>query len=250
MIHNAAFADRDLDWIYVAFPVAAGSAKAATEAMRTYGLGGLSVTTPHKADVAAAVDELSPSAQRLGAVNTVCWNGERLRGESTDGRGCVEALRAAGTEVQGCRVMVLGAGGAARSVVLAMADAGAHDIVVVNRTASNAQIAAELAGAVGRVGSADEADHCDIIVNATTLGMGDNQSLPVDSARLGPGQTVHDLVYYPLLTPLLLAAAAQGAKPIDGVDTLLHQAALQFALWTGETPSLDVMRAAARGQLG
>lgn len=245
-LHNAAFRALDLDWIYLAFEVAAGDGAAAVEAMRTLGIDGLNVTMPHKADVARAVDRLSPVAERLGAVNTVVRRGGVLVGESTDGEGFVAALRQdEGFDPVGKRCLVLGAGGAARAVVLSLADAGAASVVVAGRTPEKVADAAALAGDRGRVGAAEEAGDADLVVNATPVGMGGDTAVPLDPELLGPGQVVVDLVYHPLVTPLVEAARARGVVAVNGLGMLIHQAALAFRLWTGEDPPLEVMSAAA-----
>lgn len=245
-LHNAAFRALDLDWVYLAFEVAAGEGAAALEAMRTLGIDGLNVTMPHKADVAGAVDRLSPVAERLGAVNTVVRRGGVLVGESTDGDGFVAALRQdEGFDPAGKRCLVLGAGGAARAVVLALADAGAASVVVAGRTPEKAAAAAALAGNRGRVGTVVEAGAADLLVNATPVGMGGDTAVPLDPSLLGPGQVVVDLVYHPLVTPLVEAARSRGAVAVNGLGMLIHQAARAFRLWTGEDPPLEVMSAAA-----
>lgn len=247
-LHNAAFAAGGLDWTYVAFDVAPGAARGALDAMRTLGIGGLSVTMPHKSDVAAAVDELAPAAAALRSVNTVArTDGGRLVGHSTDGDGFVSWLAASGATVEGSRVVVVGAGAAARSVVDALGRAGATDIAVLNRTPSRAAEAAELAAA-GRSGSLDDVAGADIVVNATSVGMGTDE-LPFDPALLRPGQVVADLVYHPLETALLAAARAAGCTPVDGLGMLVHQAVLQQVLWTGVRPDPAIMRAAAEAEL-
>jgi shikimate dehydrogenase len=245
-LHNAAFQALDLDWVYLAFEVPAGSGAAAVEAVRTLGIDGLNVTMPHKADVAGAVDRLSPTAERLGAVNTVVRRGGVLVGESTDGEGFVTALRGdEGFDPAGKRCLVVGAGGAARAVIVALAEAGAAEVVVAGRTPERVAAAAALAGGRGRVGTTKEASAVDLVVNATPLGMGGDPGLPVDPSLVGPGQVVADLVYHPLATPLLEAARARGAVAVNGLGMLIHQAALAFRLWTGEDPPLEVLSAAA-----
>ena len=167
-LHNAAFAELGLDWVYVALHVEVGRAAAALDAMRVLGLGGLSVTAPHKEDVAAAVDSLDPAAAALRSVNTVVPQTDgTLRGYSTDGAGFVASLAEAGVEVSGRSVAVLGAGGAARAIIDALGRSGAARIAVVNRTASSAESAAALGGRVGVVGAAADIRTADIVVNAT-----------------------------------------------------------------------------------
>ncbi|MGI9645404.1 MAG: shikimate dehydrogenase [Ilumatobacteraceae bacterium] len=248
VIHRAAFAAAGVDWSYVAFEVAPGAGAAAVESMRTLGIAGLSVTMPHKADVAAAVDELEPPAVALGAVNTVSWSGDRLVGSSTDGDGFVSSLAAEGVGVTGIAVAVIGAGGAARSVIDALGRAGAGSIRVVNRTADNAERAASLA-AVAEVGEPADVGTADLVVNATSVGMGDSGDLACAPDLLRCDQVVADLVYHPLETPLLAAAAERGARTIDGLGMLVHQAALQQQRWLGTLPDVAAMRAAAESEL-
>ena len=250
VLANAAFADLGLDWAMVALEVAEGDAVAAIEAVRVLGLGGLMVTMPHKAAVIPALDSLTPAAQALGAVNSISWDGDALVGHNTDGEGLVASLRSdSSVEVEGRRCVVLGAGGAARSVVWALAEAGAAEVVVVNRTVERAESAARLAGAVGRVGSVAAVAEASLVVNATSVGMGsppDGGPTPLPPELLGPGQVVVDLVYQPVLTPLLAAASARGAQPVDGLGMLVHQAALTITRWTGVVPDTEVMARAAR----
>lgn len=245
-IHNAAFAAVGLDWRFVALEVAAGDCRRALDGMRALGLAGLSVTTPHKDDVARLVDERSADAEVLGAVNCVVPAGSSLRGENTDGAGFVAALRAAGVEPAGLACCVLGAGGAARSVVLALARAGAAEVAVVNRTPVKAEAAAALAGDAGRVGAGEAVAGADLVVNGTTVGMGTAADLPLDPTALHAGQVVAELVVHPLRTPLLAAAEAAGCATVDGLGMLVHQAAIAFELWTGLPAPLGAMEAAAR----
>lgn len=248
---NAAFAAGNLPWAMVAFEVPAGSGAGAVEAARVLGIGGLMVTMPHKAEVIPALDRLTPAAAALGAVNSIAWEGDALVGDNTDGPGLVASLRTDhGIELADRRVAVLGAGGAARSVVWAVADAGAAEVVVVNRTAARAEAAAALAGSVGRVAPVEAVADADVVVNATSVGMGagadDDGPLPVPVEVLGDHQVVVDLVYQPLVTPLLRAAAAAGARSVDGLGMLVHQAARSIERWTGIVPDLAAMAAAAR----
>ncbi len=248
-LHNAGFLSLAANWVYVALHVADGSAQQALDAMRVLELGGLSVTMPHKAAVAAAVDILDPAAAALHSVNTVVpVEGGRLHGFSTDGAGLVASLAAAGHVVDGKVVAVVGAGGAARSIIDAVARADAAQVVVINRTAASAQSAADLAGDRGSVGvDADLAD-ADVVVHATSVGMG-SHDLPFDPSLLHAGQVVADIVYHPRRTALLEAAARAGALTVDGLGMLVHQAALQQQLWVGQLPDVVAMAAAAEREL-
>lgn len=249
-LHNAAFGARGLNWVYVAFEVGAGEGAAALSAMRSLGMGGLSVTMPLKEEICEALQRVDPAAAALRSVNTVSWDGEQLLGSSTDGAGFVASLRDdAGFDPDGADVVVLGAGAAARSVVDALARAGAAAVAVVNRTPHKAEAAAALAGRVGRVGTASDVARADLLVNATSVGMGDDHRLPIDTDLLHDRLLVADLVYHPLDTPLLSAARARGARTLDGLGMLVHQAALQHELWTGGSPDVAVMRTAAEDEL-
>ena len=257
-LHNAAFSALGLDWTYLAFEVPSGQGADAVAAMRVLGIDGLSVTMPHKDTVAAAVDELSPAAALLGAVNCVRRDGDRLIGENTDGAGFLRSLRTqAGVDPAGLRTVVLGAGGAARAVIVALAADGAL-VTVVNRSPDAAARAAALGEAAGGaaaeasggpsgsaiVGGAEAVRDADVVVNATPLGMTDGDPLPVDAALLSDSQIVVDLIYRPERTPLLEAAAQAGATTLNGVGMLLYQAAEQFSMWTGHDAPVDTMAAA------
>ena len=254
VIHQAAFDAADLDWTYVAFDVAPGRAAEAISAMRVLGIAGLSVTMPHKRDVFDSVDRLEPAARALQSVNTVTWDGDELVGSSTDGAGFVSSLAESGVDVDGARVAVIGAGGAARSVIDALGRSGSIDITVLNRTREHAERAATLASTAS-VGILSDISRADIVVNATNVGMGvplddaGPDDLPCDPALLRSGQVIVDLVYHPLRTAWVEAATAAGAHAIDGLGMLIHQAALQQQRWTGTLPDTAVMRIAAEAAL-
>jgi shikimate dehydrogenase len=255
VLHNAAFAEIGLDWAYVAFDVPEGRCADAIAGARVLGLRGLSVTMPHKRAAAEACDDLSPTAAALGVANTIVRRGGRLLGEATDGPGFVASLRAAGHDPAGRNCVLLGAGGAASCVAHALGEAGAARVGVVARRPAAAEEVMALAGAAGSLACAADIASADFVVNATSVGMGGTPGegavpLGIDVDRLRPGQVVADLVYHPLRTPLLVAAEAAGATPVDGLGMLVHQAGLAFELWTGIAAPLGVMAAAARISLG
>ncbi len=243
VIHNAGFAALGLDWVFAAFEIERGGGGAAVAAMRALGLGGMSVTMPLKSDVIAGLDRLDPTAARLDAVNCIAWDGDELVGYNTDGAGFVDGLADdLGVTPSGRTFGVVGAGGAARAVISALGDAGAASVLVVNRSDERAQIAASMAGPVGRVAVPSELAAVDVIVQATPVGMGDGR-LPFD-LHLLTGQVVVDLVYEPSETPLLSAARELGLATANGVSMLVHQAAHAFRRWTGEDPPVEQMRRA------
>ncbi|MEP7203372.1 MAG: shikimate dehydrogenase [Ilumatobacteraceae bacterium] len=248
-LHNAGFAATGVDWVYTAFEVDPGKAGAALDAMRVFGLGGLSVTMPHKEDVAALVDELDHAAAALRSVNTVVPIGDgRLKGYSTDGEGFVASLNANDVDVRGRSVCVLGAGAAARAIVDALARAGATAVTVVNRSPERAEAAADLAGAIGAVGQPNVIPDNDIVVNATSIGMG-TTDLPCDTNLFHDRHVVADIVYHPRRTAWLAAADARGAHTVEGLGMLVHQALLQARLWTGVCADPGLLWAAAEREL-
>ena len=246
-IHNAAYATLGMDWIYVAFRVEPGRAAEALAGAATLGIAGLNVTMPHKADAARACDELSAVAARLGAVNTVVVRDGRLVGDSTDGPGFLRALADEGLDPCGLPLVLLGAGGAARAVAAALGDVGARVTVAARREDAAVSTAALVPG--GKAVALDHVDvaieTADVVVNATPLGMNEERP-PFDVGRLGPGQVVVDTVYEPSETPLLAVSRARGARAINGLGMLVHQAALAFEAFTGVSAPLDAMQAAAR----
>jgi shikimate dehydrogenase len=253
LLHNTAFAALGLNWTSVAFEVVPGDVGSALEGVRALGVAGLSVTMPHKSDVAALVDDRSAAVTALGAANCVVNRAGTLWGENTDGAGFLASLaRAADFDPSGKRCLIVGAGGAARAVTLALSGAGATTVTVVNRTPARAADVAALAGSagqVGEIGSEAEAGAADVVINATPVGMtgtgaGDHGWL-VPPAWLHGGQLVIDLVYSPRPTAWLTAAAEAGATPVDGLGMLVHQAAAQLELWTGMAAPVDRMWQAA-----
>lgn len=248
LIHNAAFDELGLDWVYLALPVAAGRADDALVAMRTLGIDGLSVTMPHKQQVARSVDVATPATKALDACNCVVRDGDRLVGHNTDGAGFVAAVEAeTGQSVQDARVAVLGAGGAARAIIVALGEAGVADISVINRSPESGAAAAGLAP-VAHPGSTDDVAAADLVINATSVGMAGGPApfdLPVSADHLNADQIVADIVYQPLETPFMAAARERGSTVVGGLGMLVHQAAVAFELWTGRAAPIDVMWTAA-----
>ena len=250
-IHNAAFRAAGLDWVYVALPVDAGGVPDALAGMRALGIGGLNVTMPHKEAVHDAMDVLDPAAAALRTVNTVVPLPDgRLAGYTTDGAGFVDALRIdEGVDVAGMRVVVRRR---RRCGALGHRCAGAGRCrpgdrrQPLSRTVPSAPLRSpDPSAAPGRMADIAAAD---LVVNATPLGMG-TEAMPVDPALLRAGQIVTDLVYHPLDTALLRAARAAGARAVDGLGMLVHQAAHSFRLWTGVDAPVTVMREAALAEL-
>ncbi len=250
-MHNAAFEALRLDWVYVPFAVPPGNLREGIAGLRALGFVGANITIPHKQAVMELVDEVTPAASVIGAVNTLVI-GERIVGDNTDWTGFLWALRDVGCHPGGRRAVVLGAGGAARSVVYALASVGA-DVAVYNRSDERADsLVRDLRPSFP--GVTLEAHGMDalrqeterrpaLIVNTTSLGMApriEQNPWPSD-VPMPAGATAYDLVYNPLATRFLRGAKAAGARAVDGLGMLVYQGAIAFKMWTGVEPPTDVM---------
>jgi shikimate dehydrogenase len=253
-MHNAAFRQAGLNYVYTAFKVTADGLSKAIDGMRGFGIPGLNVTIPHKVAVMAMLDRIDPLAESIGAVNTIVNDGERLTGYNTDASGFLRALSACAGDPRGRRVLVLGAGGASRAICHALADAGAV-LSILNRREEldwAQQLADRISARFGTDVRADELtrqnaaaalQNAGILVNATSVGMSpDSERSPIDADLLRGDMVVFDAVYNPLDTRLLRDAKAAGAVTVSGIDMLAWQGALAFRLWTGEEAPADLMR--------
>lgn len=243
-MHNAAFAASQIDGVYLPFPASDADDFAAFA--RAVGIKGASVTTPYKVALVRHVDEMSAFARRTGAVNTIRIERGRWQGANTDGDGFLEPLRDR-LSLSGTRAAVVGAGGAARAVSLALTMNGA----IVRVHARNADRARDVAAvASGEIGPwPPEPGSWDLLINCTPVGMYPRIDETPLAAELLTGHSVYDLVYNPPLTRLLREASVAGCQTIGGLDMLIAQAREQFHWWTGVRPSSDVMRAAALRRL-
>jgi len=245
---NAAFAEAGLDFQMFAMPVAEGQVRSAIEGLRSLGIVGCSVTMPHKSAVVEHLDACSEVAVVLNAVNCIRRDGDALIGENTDGAGFLRGLaHDVGFDPAGRRCAVVGAGGAARAVVLALAGAGASQVLVVNRTYSKAEAAAALAPDVGSVGDESSLRDVELIVQATSVGMFDGDCSAVPSTLFRSGQIVADLIYHPTVTPTMSAASARGCVVTNGLSMLIHQGAAAFEHWAGRPAPIEAMIQAATG---
>ncbi len=252
MMMEAAFAHHRIDARYVNVEVAGADLEPAVAGARAMSFVGFNVSMPHKVSVIAHLDGLGPSATAIGAVNCVIRRGRELIGENTDGVGFLRSLRAA-RDPKGARVVLLGAGGAARAIAVELVRAGAASITIVNRTSARGQkLAAALYEHLGFAAMVEPWDGLhrpaagtDVLVNATSIGLfAPDAMVPVDLSRLAPGTVVADVVYNPVTTRLLTEAAAVGGRPLDGLGMLVHQGAAAVAHWFGVEPDTAVMRTA------
>ena len=253
-MHNAVFHQRKLDWSYVAMEVREEALLGVMQTLGSKSLLALSVTMPHKEAIFEILDnastsfgEIDESARAARSVNTIVISGGRLIGSNTDGDGCCNAIGQTGVDIAGSRVVVVGAGGTARAIVATLARRGASDVAVINRTESRAQDVIASTN-VARIGTVDDIANASILINATSVGMG-NQETPVDATRLHSDLAVLDVVYHPLETTLLRDAKRAGAKTVDGLWMLVHQGALQQLAWFKEIGDVQLMRQAAVDEL-
>lgn len=249
-MHNAAFAALGMaDWHYQRLPVSPQLLAETVRALPAAGFLGANVTIPHKQHALELADEASRAARAIGAANTLSFGSDgSISAENTDAPGLLAALA---MPVEGLRAQVLGAGGSARAAVWGLLDAGAAEVLVWNRTSGRARELAEQLGAR----AVDMPRSADLLVNCTSVGLYVERSASGDGAlnqfglegdQIGEYSYVADLVYSSGPTPLLAAAAAAGARTVDGLEILAAQGALSFALWTGREPPQELMLRAAR----
>ena len=253
-MHNAAFAQMGLDYVYVTFKVRKEGLGKAIDGMRGLNIRGLNVTIPHKVTVIPLLDKLDPLAEKIGAVNTITSDDGVLTGYNTDAGGFLQALLTRGIEPKGKKIVILGAGGASRAISFILAERGSN-LVILNRLLE-LDWAKELASNISHIFTKEvEALELneenlarvfrepDILVNATSVGMTPNiDETPVPRNLLKPGLVVFDIVYNPIKTRLLREAEAAGAETISGVDMFVWQGALAFEKWTGQKAPLDLMK--------
>lgn len=263
LMHNAAYSLLGLDCTYDSFDIAPESLSEALKDFLNRGFSGLNVTIPHKESVSRQVHELSDEARAVGAVNTVLFDGDRLRGENTDIYGVAASLESSRASIQGEKVLLLGAGGTSRAIIYALLTRfKPAEIVMANRNLVRAQ---ELAnhfqpfakGTVLKASSADQAtvgrlaSGARLIINATSVGM----SPVTDASPIGEWtnfkstQIVFDLIYTPYVTKLLSAAGRSGARTISGLEMFLHQGARSFELWLGTTMPIEQIRPVIENEL-
>jgi shikimate dehydrogenase len=252
VIHNAAFVALGMDWVYVPLPVATARLPAALDGLGALGFAGANVTMPHKTRSAELIPDLSHDARLLRAVNTIVVGTDALAGHNTDALGFERFLREdTGFDPSGRAALLFGAGGGARACALALSRGGLAELSVAVREPSRGEdlrATLEGSGTALRVVNIDDVSevHADLIVNATPLGV-HGERLPLPS--LVPGVVGVDLLYRPSATPFQAEIREGGGSVFGGLGLLLHQAAISFELWTGQTPPLSVMSAAALGEL-
>ncbi|UQZ86937.1 Quinate/shikimate dehydrogenase [Paenibacillus konkukensis] len=247
---NRAFEEAGINAAYAAFHILPGQLKDAVAGIRALQFRGVNVTIPHKVEVMDYMDEIDEGARVIGAVNTIVNDNGKLTGYNTDGIGYVRSLKEeTGIELSGKKVLILGAGGAARGVGYALAKEGAKHIYIANRNPEKAVVlAASLSEFTGTTGLSSEqageaAGEVSLIVNITPAGMHPNvDSVPMDASLIRSGVVVSDTVYNPLVTRFLREAEARGARIHPGLGMFIYQGAYAFEYWTGVPAPIAAMR--------
>ncbi len=261
IMQEAGFVAAGLNWRYLNFEVPPENLGAAMRAMDALGMRGVNLTIPHKVAVISHLDDLSPEARAIGAVNTVRVIDGKKIGENTDGKGFLRGVRIdAGVNPAGKRVVLLGAGGAARAIGTELVLAGAADLLVVNRSLVRGRVmVADLRTATGGPvrfapwrGTYAVPEWCDVFVNATSIGLfPDVEAMPdVNFAAASNKMLVADAVFNPPETRLLATAKARGLATLDGLSMLVYQGVIAFEMWTGKSPDERAMKSALREALG
>jgi shikimate dehydrogenase len=261
VMFEAAFRKLNLQWTYQNLHVKKDDLEDAIKGIRAMNFSGINLTIPHKVRVLQYLDSVSEDAALMEAVNTVRREGDRLIGENTDGKGFLTALTGdAGVDPKGKRVVILGAGGAARAVGVELALAGARQIIIVNRTEERGKELTALLNDKTPVDASYEKwntifrlpDDADILVNATSIGLfPDVEARPdIEYDSVKKGMTVCDVIPNPPRTPFLQEAEKRGAATIDGLGMLAYQAAIAFNMWTGQEAPIEEMKRAIRAEFG
>ena len=260
VMQEAAFAAADLNWRYLMLDVKAEALADAIAGAKAFGMRGFNLTIPHKVAVIDYLDEVSPSVEVIGAVNTVTCKGGRLIGDNTDGKGFMRGIENAAFDPKGKRVVMLGAGGAARAAAAELLLAGVANLLVVNRTLKRGatmvdDLKTKTRGPIrfeAWEGTFPVPVDTDLLVNATSIGLHPNveEQPDVDLSAAQPAMLVCDVVINPPETRFLRTAKEQGFAVLDGLTMLVYQGVIAFQLWTGQDPDPVVMREAIRDALG
>lgn len=260
VMEEAAFAAKGLDYRYLTIKVNQSDLPQAMAAVRALNMRGINLTIPHKVECLKYLDEMSPAAEIIGAVNVVVNNGGKLWGDNTDGKGLLDSLENEGIEVSGKNIMVLGAGGASRAICVEAALAGAKHITIANRDREKGETLTSLINSRTKTKAdfvlwnhpIDIPQNTDILVNATSIGLfpNVNEKPEINYSGITEKMTVTDVVFNDPNTLFLKEAKKQGAKAIDGLGMLVNQGAVNFYLWTGVEAPKELMIKTLKNEFG
>ncbi len=258
-MHNAAYKQMGMDYVYVAFKIEKENLYQLIESAKTIGLVGLNVTIPYKTDIIEYLDEVDDTARRINAVNTLRFKDGMAKGYNTDGTGAVKSIEKY-TDLKNKKVLVLGAGGASKAITFTLLNHGINSLTIANRSRDNAiQLIDNLKKQTGfdqinyvDIEKADTIlDNVDIIINTTPIGMYPNvdADTPIKTEKINENHVVMDIIYNPLETKLLKNAKDNGATTISGTNMLINQGITAFEIFTGKTPSYESFEKALLEQL-
>ncbi|MFB5629966.1 MAG: shikimate dehydrogenase [Nitrosopumilaceae archaeon] len=252
-IHNAAFRELGLDCTYIAYRIPKGELEEGIESLKKIKISGFNVTIPHKVEMIKFLDVINDDCEIIGATNTVSNENGKLIGYNTDMDGFLEPLKKRKLDLEGSKILLIGAGGAARAIAVGFSKEKARKITIANRTLEKANVLAKFAQKIGIDANAltlnqvgDSANGYDIIVNATPIGM-NNEPSPISTKTINEENIVYDIVYKPINTELIKQSKKNGAKIIYGYEMLLGQASIAFKIWHGIDAPYDVMKRSILG---
>lgn len=258
VMEQAAFDAEQIPMDYLTIRVKRGDLEAAMKGLRAMNFTGINITMPHKGEVLRYLDEVSESAQIMGAVNTIYWKNGKLVGENTDGKGFLKSLKDGNVDIKGKNAVILGAGGAARAIAVELAEAGIHNIMVINKNRDHGKalvdIINEKTSAEGTfvpwTGCIQIPENTNILVNATPIGFLDDKKPDIQYEKLPQNLVVCDVIPNKLKTPFLKEAEKHNLKTFNGLEMLVNQGALAYELWTGRKAPVEVMKQAMSKEYG
>ncbi len=254
VMQNAAFQELGIKATYVPFPVGVDNLETVLKTLPQMGVSGVNITVPHKQAALTLMDTISEEAKKICAINTVLFKGNKLHGHNTDGIGFIRSLEEKGINPKGKNALVLGAGGAARAVAVALADAGVKELYLYNRTRERADLLSQHIDhhftycsphvlEDHQIRSKEDLEHIDIVVNATTLGLNPSDPIPVSPIFFKKGTLFYDLIYHGE-TNWIQVAKQSKMEVLNGLSMLVHQGALSFEFWTGKPAPVETMQTA------
>ena len=258
VMEQAAFDAEGIPMEYLTIQVRSGDLEAAMNGLRAMNFTGINITMPHKGEVLKYLDEVSESAEIMGAVNTIYWKDNKLTGENTDGKGFIKSLQDGEIPLNGRNAVILGAGGAARAIAVELAGAGIRKITVINRSQKSGQALADIINEKTQAaGIFLQWNDCiaipedtDILVNATPIGFTDDEKPDIDYDRLPENVIVCDVIPNKLKTSFLKEAEGRNLKTFNGLEMLVNQGALAYELWTGKKAPVEIMKQAMKKEYG
>ncbi|MEW6102259.1 MAG: shikimate dehydrogenase [bacterium] len=243
IIHNACFSHLNMDWVYLPFKVKPEGLKDAIYGLSALGVVGVNVTIPHKIEAMSHLTEIDEKAKMIGAVNTILFKEDERLGFNTDGEGFIASIK--DFSLKGKNVLLVGCGGAGRAIGVSLADEGLSKLSIsdISKDRENSLFNLIKDNFNCNVEAFDgKAELYDLIINASPLGMKEDDPIPIELSFIQKGQIVYDIIYNPPKTRLLIEAEKRGAKIINGIEMLIHQGARSFEIWSGVYPPIEVMR--------